>query len=75
MKRGHAVWGWVTSGLGAVLVLLMAGQVLSESLWLGQQAHTTGNYSYMPLYFGALVGVVLIVGGVTAAITARRSSV
>lgn len=59
MKRGHAVWAWVTSVLGAALVLLMGGQVLSESLWLGQQGQTTGNYSYMPLYLGGLVGVIL----------------
>jgi hypothetical protein len=74
MKRGHAVWGWFTSVLGAVLVLLMAGQVIAESMWLGKQGHTTGNYSYMPLYLVGLVGVILIVGGAIAAISARRSS-
>jgi len=73
MERGHAVWGWVTSVLGAVLVLLMAGQVLTESMWLGEQGHTIGTYSYLPLYLGGLVGVVLIVGGATAAVYARRS--
>jgi len=73
MHRGLFVWGWVTSALGAVVVVLMAGQVLSESLWLGRQINAVGSYSYLPLYLGGLVGMVLVVGGIAAASSARRS--
>ncbi|KIQ07658.1 hypothetical protein BIU95_06990 [Curtobacterium sp. MCBA15_007] len=72
MQRGLIAWGWATSVLGAVIVLLMAGQVLSESLWLGKQINAVGRYSYMPLYVVGLVGVVLVIGGVVAAVSARH---
>ncbi|MGN8050875.1 hypothetical protein ACTJKO_14425 [Curtobacterium sp. 22159] len=69
MKRGQVVWGWTTSALGAVIVLLMAGQLVEENTWSGRQVNTVGSYSSLPLYLGAVVGLVLIAGGITAAVT------
>ena len=72
MQRGQVIWGWVTSMVGAVIVLLMAWQVLIEGMWLGRQVDVAGSYSYGPMYVSAALGLVLVIGGVATAISARR---
>jgi hypothetical protein len=74
MKRGFIMWGWVTSALGVIIVLLMVGQLVTESVWLGRQLDTVGSYLYMPLYVGGVIGLVLIIGGMATAVSARRSN-
>ena len=72
MKRGQVIWGWATAVLGAAVVVLLASFVWSESRWQTQQVGSDYTVSWMPLSAGALIGLVLVVGGIAAAVTARR---
>ncbi|MBA8990863.1 ATP/ADP translocase [Curtobacterium pusillum] len=73
MKRGIMIWGWVTAALGVAVVVLMARYVYAENVWTGQQQGLQGTVSAVPLYLASLVGIVLVVGGVAMAVSARRA--
>ena len=75
--RAARAWGWTTAGLGIVIAMLALFYLWRESVWLGEHAEIaaegSGPVSAIPLYLIALLGLILLAGGITVSTVHRRN--